>query len=310
MVWFFIVAGLMLLTLGAEMLISGASRLARRLGLSELLIGLTLVGFGTSSPELVASVNAALAGSPGLAIGNVVGSNIANILLILGLSALIAPIAVGARGFRRDALTLAAATLLIIGISMVSEFDRYIGAGLLIALTAYLGWTYFSEQKLEQATTEAVAVKQSSVVIEIALAGIGLAFLALGAKLLVSGSIGVAVAFGVSETLIGLTIVALGTSAPELVTSVMASIRGKSDLALGNIIGSNIFNLLGILGVTALVQPLSTPDAIIQFDNWVMFAATAALILFGITKNKIERWEGGVLTMSYVAYITYLVMNA
>lgn len=310
MVWFFIVAGLMLLTLGAEMLIRGASGLARRLGLSELLIGLTLVGFGTSSPELVASVNAALAGSPGLAIGNVVGSNIANILLILGLSALIAPIAVGARGFRRDALTLAAATLLIIGISMVSEFDRYIGAGLLIALTAYLGWTYFSEQKLERATTEAVAAKQGSVVIEIALAGIGLAFLALGAKLLVSGSIGVAVAFGVSEALIGLTIVALGTSAPELVTSVMASIRGKSDLALGNIIGSNIFNLLGILGVTALVQPLSTPDAIIQFDNWVMFVATAALILFGITKNKIERWEGGVLTTSYVAYITYLVMNA
>ncbi|GJL92199.1 calcium/sodium antiporter [Hyphococcus sp.] len=310
MLWLSVAAGLVLLTLGAEALIQGASALARKLGMSELLIGLTLVGFGTSSPELVSSVGAALAGSPGVAVGNVVGSNIANILLILGLSALIAPIAVGEKGFRRDAIVLAGATLAAIGVSLTGEFGRLAGALFLAALLAYLGWAYLSEKANGQAQAEAASAPHNSTFISILFAVAGLGLLGFGAHLLVTGAIGIAKVFHVSETLIGLTIVALGTSLPELVTSVMASLRGKSDLALGNIVGSNIYNLFGILGATALIHPVAAPADIVHFDNWVMLAATAVLILFAITRNRIERWEGAVLTTAYAGYIIYLAASA
>ncbi len=311
--WFMILAGLVLLTIGAEGLIRGASALARRLGMSELLIGLTLVGFGTSSPELVSSVGAALAGFAGVAVGNVVGSNIANILLILGLSALIAPIAVGEKGFRRDAFVMAAATIAAIAVSFTGEFGRMTGVAFLVALAGYLYWAYLSEKSAGQAQAEAQTaanVPHGSVPVSVFFAIGGLVLLGIGAHLLVTGAIGIAKSLDVSETLIGLTIVALGTSLPELVTSVMASIRGKSDLALGNIVGSNIYNILGILGATALIHPVAAPLAIVQFDNWVMLAATVALILFAITRNHIERWEGGVLVFGYGAYIAYLAATA
>ena len=310
MLWLSVVVGLILLTLGAEALIRGATALARRLGMSELLIGLTLVGFGTSSPELVSSVGAALAGSPGVAVGNVVGSNIANILLILGLSALIAPILVGEKGFRRDALVLAGATLAAIAVSLTGEFGRIAGGVFVAALMAYLGWAYVGEKANGQAQTEASTDSHGSLPGSALFAVAGLILLGIGAHLLVTGAIGIATALNVSETLIGLTIVALGTSLPELVTSVMASIRGKSDLALGNIVGSNIYKIFGILGITALVQPVAAPTDIVRFDNWVMLAATVALIVFAITRNRIERWEGAVLTASYIAYVVYLAANA
>lgn len=311
MLWLYIVAGLVLLTVGAEGLIRGASSLARRLGLSELLIGVTLVGFGTSTPELVSSVGAALAGSPGVAVGNVVGSNIANILLILGLAALIAPITVGAAGFRRDAPVLAVATLAAIGVSFTGEYGRIVGGVFLIALTGYLAWAYFTEKRAVEAhLLDAPHEKPSPLAQSIAFAVGGLALLIAGAKLLVTGAIGVATALNVSEALIGLTVVAVGTSLPELVTSVMASIRGKSDLALGNIVGSNIYNIFGILGATALIHPVAAPMEIVRFDNWVMLAATAALIVFALTRNRIERWEGALLTVSYIAYLAFLAATA
>lgn len=311
MFWLFIAAGLVLLTLGAETLIRGATSIARRLGLSELLIGVTLVGFGTSSPELVSSLSAAFAGSSGVAVGNIVGSNIANILLILGLAAFIAPIPVGAEGFRRDASVLALATLAAIGVSMTGEYGRIAGGVFLAGLAAYLTVAYITEK--HAADTQLLDVPHEAprpLAPSLAFAIAGLALLIAGAKLLVTGAIGIAAALNLSETLIGLTIVAVGTSLPELVTSVVASLRGKSDLAFGNVVGSNIYNILGILGATALIHPVAAPLDIIRFDNWIMAAATLALIFFAVTRNRIERWEGASLLLGYAAYIAFLAIKA
>lgn len=316
--WAYIVTGLVVLTVGAELLIRGATALARRFGLSELLIGLTLVGFGTSTPELVSSVQAALVGSPGVAVGNVVGSNIANILLIIGLSAAIAPIAVEARAFRRDAPALMLATLLMIGVSMTGGFGRIAGFAFLAALAGYIALAYLTEraspdepekQRHEEEAAE-LPTGPKSLGMDIVLVVAGLFMLMAGARLLVGGAISVASALGVSETIIGLTIVAIGTSLPELVTSVMAALRGKSALALGNVVGSNLYNILGIIGVTAAIIPVATPSEIRAFDNWVMLAATAALIVFAITRNSINRLEGAALVAGYAAYLGWLVVNA
>lgn len=312
-----IIAGLVLLTIGAEALIRGAASLARRFGLSELLIGLTLVGFGTSTPELVSSVQAAQAGAPDIAVGNVIGSNIANILLILGLTALIAPVAVEPKSFGRDAPALAAATIIAILVAMTGEFGRLAGAGFLIAIAAYIAFAYLTERRApanpETQRHEAEAGEiagRDSPLLAILFAAVGLALLIAGAKLLVTGSIALAVKFNVPEAVIGLTVVAVGTSLPELVTSVMAALRGKGDLALGNVVGSNIYNLLGILGVTALIKPVSVAPQLMQIDVWVMLAATAAMIFFARTQRRIDRWEGGALTAGYAAYTIWLISIA
>lgn len=318
MAWILIVAGLIVLTLGAELLIRGATALARKLGLSELLIGLTLVGFGTSTPELVSSIEAALAESPGIALGNVIGSNIANILLILGLSALLAPIAVEPKSFRRDAPALMIATIMVIAVSLTGEIGRIAGIVFLLALAGYIVFAYRTEKRApaapetarHEAEAAALPAAPRAVPGALVLAAGGLVLLVFGAKLLVGGAIDIAADLGVSQTMIGLTIVAVGTSLPELVTSVMAALRGKSDLALGNIVGSNLYNILGILGATALVAPVSVPDEIASLDIWVMLAATAALILFARTLHKIERWEGAALFVGYVVYIGWLIIGA
>jgi cation:H+ antiporter len=315
-IWLSIAAGLILLTLGAEALIRGAAGLARRFGLSELLIGLTLVGFGTSTPELVSSVQAALSGAPGIAIGNVVGSNIANILLILGLSAAIAPIAIEPRSFRRDMPALIAATMFVTVVILSGAIGRFAGAGFLIAIAAYIAYAYFSERVRISAPepmrheAEAAEIHSTqSPLVAVILSIIGLVLLVIGAKMLVTGAIEIASSLGVSEAVIGLTIVAVGTSLPELVTSVMAAFRGKSDLALGNVVGSNIYNLLGILGATALIQPVTVAAEIINFDIWVMVGATAAMALFAWTRRSVERWEGYVLLLAYTAYLGWLAFT-
>lgn len=312
-----IAIGLIILTAGAEALIRGATGLARRFGLSELLIGLTLVGFGTSTPELVSSIEAARAGSPGIALGNVVGSNIANILLILGLSAAIAPISVEPKSFHRDMPALVGATAIVIAIALSGLIGRLAGAGFLAAIGAYIAYAYFSERrpaaKPELARHEAEAAQlpaASSPLVAVFLCILGLGLLIIGAKMLVSGAIAAAASLGVSQTLIGLTIVAIGTSLPELVTSVVAAARGKSDLALGNVVGSNIYNLLGILGVTALIQPIAVPTEIAGFDIWIMALATVAMAVFARTRGKVERWEGGALAGAYGLYIVWLTINA
>ncbi len=315
--WLSIAGGLVVLTLGAEVLIRGATTLARRLGVSDLLIGLTLVGFGTSTPELVASVQAALIGSPGVAVGNVVGSNIANILLILGLSAFIAPFAVEPRAFKRDGVVVLIATLAMIGVSMTGEFGRSAGAAFLCAIAAYIVFAFITERKTpdhpaaEQHAAEGAAVPSGpkSPLLDILMAIAGLALLIVGAKFLVTGAIGIAGRLGVSETIIGLTVVAIGTSLPELVTSVMAALRGKSALALGNVVGSNIYNVFGILGTTALIHPVAAPAEIVAFDNWVMLGATLLMILFAISRSRLDRLEGAAMVTAYFCYVGWLVMK-
>ncbi|SIT82888.1 calcium/sodium antiporter [Pontibaca methylaminivorans] len=307
-----LLGGFAALIFGGELLVRGAVALAQRFNVPPLIIGLTLVGFGTSLPELVTSIEAALAGSPGIAVGNVVGSNIVNILLILGLAALISPLAVPRAGFLRDGVTLSLATVLCLVVVLVGVLERWSGGVLLAVLATYLGIMLWRELHRPAGAGEGLTDDLPSPVqggwVNAALALVaGLVLTILGAKYMVAAAISIAAAAGMSETLIGLTIVALGTSMPELVTSVIAARKGHSAVALGNIIGSNIFNMLGILGVTALVKPLRVPDEIISLDIWVMIAATAALLLFARTGWRIERREGAALMAGYAAYIGWLL---
>ncbi len=309
-----LVGGLALLVAGGEALVRGAVAAAARFGVSPLLIGLTLVGFGTSTPELVTSLEAAFLDAPGIAIGNVVGSNIANILLILGVAALISPILVQRASLIRDGGVAALAALACAGVIAVGALERWAGAALLLGLVAYLVAAYRRERSQAASGHAAAEAAGAAPVIPLWRAAAffvgGLAATIFGAKLLVSAAIDAALGFGVSEAVIGLTIVAVGTSLPELVTGVMAARRGHADIAFGNVVGSNIFNVFGILGVTALVHPIPAPQSIADFDVWVMLGATAALFVVAATSRRITRGEGGALLAAYVVYIAALLLFA
>jgi cation:H+ antiporter len=315
--WINIAIGLVLLLVGGELLVRGAVASAKALGVSPLLIGLTLVGFGTSTPELVTSVTAALNGSAGIAVGNVVGSNIANILFILGLSAVIYPMAVNPKGFKRDAFMVMAAALACLAVVLYGRMGMVLGLAFIASLLAYVVFVYVQEKN---APDEAAVVAEhraedarkgpGSMALSLAMAVGGIAITIFGAGFLVDGAIALAKNLGVSDTIIGLTIVAVGTSMPELVTSVMAAIRKHADVAYGNIVGSNIFNVLFILGTTAVIQPIDMPAQIAKFDIWVMLATTALLVYFARTGAKLQRWEGGVFIACYVAYTGYLISIA
>ncbi|MEQ6247861.1 calcium/sodium antiporter [Sulfitobacter sp. HNIBRBA3233] len=310
-----VVFGLLGLVFGGELLVRGAVSAAKSFGISPMVIGLTLVGFGTSTPELVTSLQAALSGSSGIAVGNVVGSNIGNVLLILGIAAMIAPIAVDAKAFRRDGAVVVIATVLCLGTVLFGEIDRLIGAGFLLALAAYLGFTLWSETRaggtpaaaVYENEAEAVPGPETSVPVSMLIAVAGLVITIVGARLLVSGAVSIAEAAGLSEAVIGLTIVAIGTSMPELVTSVIAVRKGEGEVALGNVLGSNIFNILGILGVTALVQPMAIPAEIANLDVWVLCATTVVLIAFARTGWTISRREGALFVLAYAVYLGVLL---
>jgi len=303
--------GLALLLGGGEALIRGAAAIAVRLGVSPLLIGLTLVGFGTSTPELVASVNAAWIGAPGIAVGNVVGSNIANVLLILGVAALIFPVAVSKAAFRRDGAALIGASLVLTIIILTGALSRWAGVALLALLAAYTVYAYLSEARTaqEERGTDTAAVANPGVPLAIAVlfALGGIAGVIIGASLLVDSAILIARSAGVSETVIGLTLVAVGTSLPELATSAMAALRRQGDLAFGNIVGSNIYNILGILGATGVIVPIAIPAEIAGFDVWVMLAAAVALAVFAITDWRISRREGAAFLLGYAVYLALLI---
>ncbi|MEO1019956.1 MAG: calcium/sodium antiporter [Pseudomonadota bacterium] len=310
MIFAMLAGGFIGLVLGGELLIRGAVGIARRLGVSPLVIGITLVGFGTSAPELVTCIQAALVGAPGLALGNVVGSNTANILLILGLAAIVRPVHASPEAFRRDGSALVVASLLCLGVMMLGIFDRIAGAFFVLALAAYLIATYLHDRQNSNSNAETADETGQSFVLLGALVVGGLILTIAGARLLVEGAIDLAQALGVSETIIGLTIVAIGTSLPEVVTSVVAAWRGHSDVAFGNVVGSCIYNLLGILGITAMVKPIPVPIEIAHFDIWVMLAATAALVVATMTGWRVTRLEGMALLGGYIAYLGYLGMNA
>jgi cation:H+ antiporter len=318
MLYLQIVAGLVILVVGAECLVRGSVAVARRLGVSALLIGLTLVGFGTSSPELVASITGALKDSPGIAVGNVVGSNICNVFLILGVSAVIAPLAITRKAFLRDGPVLMAVTLLLLAVVFYGFLPRLVGAVFVALLVGYIAYCYRTERgggekeaaAVHEAEAATVPALGGSLAVGIAASVGGLVLLVVGAYLLVQGAIGLARGFGISETIIGLTVVAIGTSLPELATSVIAAIRGQSDVAFGNVVGSNIYNVLGILGITALIKPIPVPPEIAAVDIWVMLASSVVLIAFAVTGWRLNRAEGGVMLAAYVGYIGYLASIA
>lgn len=310
-----IIIGLILLAVGGDILVRGAVGISTRLGVSPLLAGLTIVGFGTSTPELVTSLFAAFEGAPGIAVGNIVGSNIANILLILGVSALILPLSINQSAFRRDGFALALSTLACLAAVLLGFLNRPVGFALLALLIGYILWAYRSERRQPDAETamhEHVTADVTSPTITL-LAALGLAVAGIigtiiGARLLVDGAIDIARDFGVAETVIGLTVVAVGTSLPELVSCIVAALRRHPDVVLGNIIGSNIYNILGILGVTAIAHPIKIPPEIAAFDIWVLLGTTALLGLFLRTGWTLKRWEGGVFLILYAGYIGYLTV--
>ncbi|GHA16418.1 sodium:calcium antiporter [Devosia pacifica] len=322
MSWLMLIGGFILLVIGGEMLVRGAVRVASQLRVSPLVIGLTLVGFGTSAPELVTSVQAAISGSPGIAYGNIVGSNIANLLLILGASALVTPIIVQTSALRRDATVMVGVTIIFAVLASLFTFGRLIGVFFVIALGSYL-FLAFRQEKAAEADHGAAydkglaaqgadpafspaASSGGSLVVPLVTSVAGLGIVVLGGYFLVNGAVDLARSFGISETVIGLTIVAIGTSMPELVTSLVAAAKRQADVAFGNIIGSNIYNTLGIGGATALLAPSQVPPEIVSFDNIVMLAVSALVVVLAYTGRRIARWEGGVLLAGYLTYIWWL----
>lgn len=305
----YLVLGVVFLTLGGEALIRGSLAAARSMGVSPLLSGIVIVGFGTSAPELVVSVDAALNARPDIAIGNVVGSNVGNILLILGVCALITPLAVKPLVLRRDAFMVVLSSILFTVLVSGGTLGHQHAAILLIALAVYLVWTYRSERlhtvpsaELHKAEANEIPnVPKSAMWIVMAVSA-GLLLLIGGSKVLLMGAVGLAEHLGVSEAVIGLTLVAVGTSLPELSISVIAALRRHADVAIGNVLGSNIFNLLGILGVSALLQPLPIHSRILQFDQWIMLGTSLLLLLFLYTGNRLSRLEGGLLLIGYIVY--------
>lgn len=302
-------AGLALLTAGAEWLVRGAISLANRFGMPPLLIGLTVVGFGTSMPELLVSLQAALGGAPAIAVGNVVGSNTANILLILGVAAAISPIAATGAGLWRDLSMMLLAAALMLGLGHWGLVGREAGVALAVALITYLVWVIRTDRNQTGAGTnedEADLTKRMSRWKEAAALIGGLAGLFVGADLLIDAATAIARAYSVSEAVIGLTIVAVGTSLPELATSVVAAFRRQSAIALGNVVGSNIFNILGILGVTAIFVPVPVADSFVRLDIPFMLGASLALGALIVLRGSIGRAAGLAMLTVYASYVIWM----
>lgn len=302
-----IIGGFLLLLGGAEVMVRGAVALARRFGISTLVIGMTVMAFGTSAPELLVSLNAALSGAPGLAVGNVVGSNIANILLILGAAALVTPIACVSTELRRNGLILLAGTLIFSALSFRGVVDVWSGAVLLIAFSYFL-WNSYKREAAGEGAAGGMAgdsgMPPANLLVAVLMFLAGLAALLAGSELVVRGGVAAARLFGVSEAVIGLTVVALGTSLPELVVSVVAAYRGHPDVALGNVVGSNLFNVLGVIGVVAVITPVTVEARVINFDLWIMIGATLLLLPFMMGGlRQIGRAPALAFLIMYIAYI-------
>ena len=298
MTYLLFTVGLAMLFLGGEALVRGASAVARHFHLSPMVIGLTIVGFGTSAPELLVSLQAALEGKPEIAIGNVVGSNIANILLILGISALIAPLIIPARKIWRDLAFMLAATFILWGMLLGTEITRPYGAILFLGLLIFLGSTFFFgkvEPKPDQPDENQLKAWGYTIG--------GLIVLVIGARFLVNNAVKISTDFGISEAVIALTIVAVGTSLPELATSVIAAYRRQTEIAVGNIVGSSVFNIFGILGITALVSPIPVDPRFAAIDMPWAVAAAVGLTILAFALKGLPRIAGVALLVIYAGYI-------
>jgi cation:H+ antiporter len=308
--------GLVILLFAGEATVRGAVGLARLLGVSPAMIGLTVVAFGTSAPELVVSIQASLDGAPDIAVGNVVGSNIANILLILGAGAMIAPLVCDPGMMRRDGTAMLIALLLLCSLGLSGTIYAWQGALMLLALVGYVAASYYLDRRNgtaaaalhEREAEETTGVPQAPAIVLLYVAA-GLVGLVLGAKLLVDGAVGVARVAGVSESVIGLSLVAIGTSLPELAATVVAAWRRHTDVAIANVVGSNLFNVLLILGSASLVAPLPVAPDIVRVDLWVMLAAGVVLLPILIKGWHIGRVEGIVLLALYAAYIASMALG-
>jgi cation:H+ antiporter len=315
--------GLAALVAGAELLVRGASKLALTFGISPLVIGLTIVAFGTSAPEVAVSIGSALDGQADIALGNVVGSNIFNVLFILGASALITPLVVNAQLIRQEVPVMVGASLLLAALIFDGRIGRVDAAVFCALLLAYTTFLIVQSRRETQATRDEyqaeVGRKSHQAAgwdrhwsMQLLLIAAGLALLVLGSEWLVGAAIAFAKAFGVSELVIGLTIVAAGTSMPEVATSITAALKGERDIAVGNVVGSNTFNILGCLGLSGLVAPegLAVAPSIVSFDIWVMLAVAVACLPIFLTGREIARWEGAVFLFYYAAYTIYLILRS
>jgi cation:H+ antiporter len=317
--------GLVLLVLGANALVRGASKLALSFGISPLVVGLTIVAFGTSAPEMAVSVGAVLDGRGDIAVGNVVGSNIFNVLFILGVSALITPLVVNVQLIRQEVPIMVGVTVLLAAMALDGSISLFEGALLLVLM---IGYTVFLivQSRRETAAAQDDFVRENvppaagdwdaRLPVQLLLIVVGLAALVGGSEFLVQAAVNVAKALGVSDVVIGLTIVAAGTSMPEVAASVAAAVKGERDIAVGNVVGSNLFNMLGCIGLSGLVAGLSSATglgiapSVLSFDLWVMLAVALACLPVFMSGREIARWEGGVFLGYYVAYVAYLILAA
>jgi cation:H+ antiporter len=304
----FIVLGLIGLYAGGTLFVSGAAALARRMGMSSLMVGLTVVAIGTSLPELIVSMGAALSGQSEIALGNVIGSNIANVGFILGVSGIILPLAVQVSLLRREIPLLLGVSVMTLLLMFDGQISRIDGAILLAGMGGFLTWTVITSLRgssNDSADAILTTVTQPSSIRNIIALVAGLVLLLLAARLTVSGATGIARGFGVSELIIGITLVAIGTSLPELVTSVTAALQKQSDIAVGNVVGSNLFNLLGILGGTAVVSPIPVATSVIRVDALVMIGFAVMLLPF-LMDRKLNRIEALLFLGMYIAYTIVL----
>ncbi|WP_309382365.1 calcium/sodium antiporter [Cerasicoccus frondis] len=304
----FILAGVILLYFGAEGLVRGSTSLALRAGISPLVVGLTVVAFGTSAPELTVSISAATRQMGAVSLGNVLGSNIFNIAVILGLSALVRPLEIHINLLRRDIPIMIGVSAIGFGLLFLSEIGRIAGVALLVLLVGYIYFTIHESKRESAQSAEALDVPEKPAGVwwkDVAMLIVGLGLLIWGANLFVEGAINIARRLGISEAIIGLTIVAAGTSLPELATSIVAALKKQTDIAVGNVVGSNIFNILCILGATVLVCPIST-SGISLVDGGVMLLTSLILLPLARTQLTIQRWEGAVLLAVYGGYLLWL----
>ena len=317
-----VLGGIAVLLTGGDILVRGATALASKAGVPPLLVGLTIVAFGTSAPEMVVSTAAAIEGAPGLAIGNIVGSNIANVLLVLGLPALLAPIASSAKGVKRNALIALAFTALFIVLCLDGALSLTDGAILAAGIVSYIGFlaltakSHSDDPMIAELTDieHMDGLPRKAPMVALFLLG-GLAMLPIGAQLIVDGGVGIAALFNVPDAVIGLTILAFGTSLPELATALVAALRKQAEMAIGNVVGSNIFNICAVGGITGIAasaatgQPAPVDAQFIQLDFWVMSAAALAILAFAVLRRPIGRLSGLVMTLAYVGYMALLVVK-
>ncbi len=310
--YFFLIVGFLLLIFSGDFLVKGAVSIALKLRLSTLVIGMTIVSFGTSAPELLVSIKAALGGHPDISIGSVVGSNISNIALILGITALVFPITVSKATLRIDWPMMMLSTLLFVVVVMDGELSAWEGILFIVFLISFIVWLIRNSRKgsAVPAAVDEVNKEEKNLPLwkGVGLVGLGAVGLVLGADLMLKGAVEIARYYDVSERIIGLTIVAFGTSLPELITSCVAAFRKEADISIGNLIGSNIFNILAILGITSIIHPISVSSSIINSDNYILLGITFLVFPLMYFGKKLTRGKGFLLFFVYTTYLIYLIV--